>query len=440
VNLLYNTVFIICLAIYLPLFIPVLCLSKKRRKTVLQRLGIVLPYFQNVQKGKPGAKKKPIWIHALSVGEVVAAEPLVKEISRRYEDRMIVFSVSTKTGFEVATSLLKPHVKCIFYFPYDLFFSVKRLIERVSPGFFILVESDIWPNFMCEMKRRNIKVAFVNARISNRSFWGYKRFSPIMKTVFNSFSVVCAQSAEDAERLIVLGVPSERMAVTGNVKFDQEFDPINKEDIENQKRLLKVLPFQTILLAGSTHAGEEVILLDALSKLKKQFPGLVLIIAPRDTERAGIVLNISRSKGFSTVFSEKPDKTGRSSGPDVIVVDVIGKLRKLYALADIAFVGGSLVKRGGHNPLEPAAYAKPILFGECMSDFKEISEMLLGSGGAIKVFDSTSIHDTVAMLVKDPKKAEKIGKHAKTTFRENDGAVNRTLEAVEQLASLQYTV
>ncbi len=426
-NILYNTIFMISLAIYLPLFIPTLFLSEKRRKTVLQRLGIILPSFQDSQKKRSGVHRKAIWIHALSVGEVISAEPLVKEICRRYEDQMIVFSVSTKTGFEVADSLLKNYVKDVFYFPYDLVFSVKRIIERVSPGFVIIVESDIWPNFMYEMKRRKIKVAFANARISKRSFSGYKQFSPILKKMFNSFSAVCAQSAEDAERLMLLGVPSERMVVTGNVKFDQEFNPIKKEEIEKQKQLLNVHPFQTILLAGSTHLGEEVILLDALSKLKKQFSDLVLMIAPRDVERAETVLKISRSKGFSTFFLEKPNKGSGVSDPDVIVVDVLGILRKLYALADVAFIGGSLVNRGGHNPLEPAAYAKPVLFGEYMSDFKEISEMMVESGGAIKVSDSISIQDTVTMLIKDKKRARKIGEQARTLFIENKGAVDRTL-------------
>ncbi len=432
-NILYNTIFIIVLVISLPLFIPILLLSKKRRKSVLQRLGIVLPSSLILQNGMHRSKRGLIWIHALSVGEVISAEPLVKEIYNRFEDKRIVVSVSTITGYEVADSRLRQYVKDLFYFPYDFIFSVKRVMERVSPGFVIIVESDIWPNFMYEIKKRKIKVAFANARISKRSFSGYKRFSPIMKNVFNSFSTVCAQSTEDAERLIILGVPSERVVVTGNVKFDQEFELIDKREIETQKQQLQIQPFQRILLAGSTHVGEEIILLDALSKLKKLFPDLVLIIAPRDIKRAGTIMNISRSKGFSTFLLEKPWRDSRIADTDVIVVDVIGKLKNLYALADIAFIGGSLVSSGGHNPLEPAAHAKPILFGKYMSDFKEISEMLIESGGAIKVFDSISIHDTVTMLIKDNEKAKKIGKEANTIFRENKGAVNRTLEAIGQL-------
>lgn len=428
---LYNTMVAVGLAIYLPLLMPILLLSKKRRKTVLQRLGFTLQSHEKRRKGEEG--KNPIWIHALSVGEVISAEPLVRRCHDRCNDRPIVFSSSTLTGFNTASALLRPHVNQVFYFPYDLPFSVKWVVRKISPGFVVIVESDLWPNFMQELNRRQIKAVFVNARISKRSFSGYKRLGSIMRPVFSSFAAVCAQSKEDRNRLLLLGVPEKNIVITGNLKFDQNVDSVPKETIDLLKQRLKIQSFQSILLAGSTHAGEELILLDAFAKLKQHFPELVLIIAPRNVERAGAVLKLASSKGFSCYLSEKLSGKIELSGPDVIVVEVMGVLKKLYALADIAFIGGSLVNKGGHNPLEAAAYAKPILFGECMSDFKEISQMLVSSGGAQVVRDSDNIYDAVNKFLNDKRKAQKAGALAEVVFAENKGAVNKTLSVIERL-------
>ena len=433
----YNILFVLFFTVGLPLTVPVVLASKKRRKTVLQRLGLA-PLHKRMQKKSPySPDKKPIWVHALSVGEVISSVPLVKEVKKLYRDRKIVFSVSTKTGFEIADKLLKENVNGLFFFPYDFIFSVKRIIGKVDPAVVIMVETDIWPNFLFEMKKRNVPVVLVNARLSKKSFSGYRKLLFFTKPVFTTFSKICAQTAEDASRFSLLGVPKEKIKTTGNLKFDQTYEPVPGKKIENLRRSMNICPGQKVLLAGSTHKGEESILTDAFLRAKKDFPDLLLVIAPRDPERAGYVCKIFESAGFYSVLMKNVQKTGPDKKVDVIVVDTIGILRNLYALAEIAFVGGSLVKSGGHNPLEPAAFSKPVIFGRDMSNFSQISDMLVQSDGAIQVDDADGIYRTCAMLLKDGIKAQKIGENAFKVFCSNRGAAAKTLTVIEAVIPAQ---
>ncbi len=427
--LLYNMLLVIGITIGLPLIIPLVLTSDKRRKTILHRLGISpLPkaISQNrLQKGN----NRPIWIHALSVGEVVSAVPLIKKIKSCFKHQDIVFSASTKTGFEIANNLLKGNVDSIFFFPYDLLVSVKHIAAKVEPAIVIIVESDIWPNFMFEMKRRNVPVILVNARLSKKSYFGYKRFLFFSKRLFLSFSKICVQSSEDAHRFSLLGIPPGRITITGNIKFDQQYDFAGRKELNKLRQSLLVKPSQQILLAGSTHSGEEAILLDAFSRLKKKYLDLILIIVPRNPDRAASVCRICKSAGFFAVTMS--DLEEKKPEPDVIVVDRIGILKMLYAIADIAFVGGSLVKCGGHNPLEPAAFSRPIIFGTDMSDFADISDMLVESGGAISVNDAEGIYNIVLELLTDNQKAGEMGSMAFKVFNANKGAVKKTLNVIK---------
>ena len=414
-----------------PLIIPLVLATDKRRKTVLHRLGL-MPLPKAISQNRSQKRdNRPIWIHALSVGEVLSAVPLIKELKSCFKHQDIVFSASTKTGFEIANNLLKGNVDSIFFFPYDLLVSVKHIAAKVEPAIVIIVESDIWPNFLFEMKRRNVPVILVNARLSKKSYFGYKRFLFFSKRLFLSFSKICVQSSEDAYRFSLLGIPSGRITVTGNIKFDQQYDFAGREEIEKLRQSLLVKPSQKILLAGSTHYGEEAILLDAFSRLKKKYPDLILIIVPRNPDRAKSVCRICKSAGlFAVTMSELEEKKPE---PDVIVVDRIGILKMLYATADIAFVGGSLVRCGGHNPLEPAAFSRPIIFGPNMSDFADISDMLIRSDGAISVQDAEGIYNIVSELLTDNQKAGEMGSMAFKVFNANKGAVKKTLNIIEDV-------
>ena len=426
---LYNILLAAGIAIGFPLIIPLVLTSDKRRKTVLHRLGLSsLPKAISQNKSQK-RDSRPIWIHALSVGEVLSAVPLIKELKSCFKHQDIVFSASTKTGFEIASNLLKENVDSIFFFPYDLLISVKHIATKVEPAIVIIVESDIWPNFLFEMKRRNVPVILVNARLSKKSYFGYKRFLFFSKRLFLSFSKICVQSSEDAHRFSLLGIPPGRITITGNIKFDQQYDFAGREEIDKLRQSLLIKPSQKILLAGSTHCGEEAILLDSFSRLKKKYPDLILVIVPRNPDRAGSVCRICKSAGlFAVTMSELEEK---KPGPDVIVVDRIGILKMLYATADIAFVGGSLVRCGGHNPLEPAAFSRPIIFGPNMSDFADISDMLVESGGAISVNDAEGIYNIVSELLTDNQKAGEMGSMAFKVFNANKGAVDKTLNVIE---------
>jgi 3-deoxy-D-manno-octulosonic-acid transferase len=241
----------------------------------------------------------------------------------------------------------------------------------------------------------------------------------------------------DAERFRHLSIPLNKITITGNVKFDQTYDPITKEEIERLRQWMNIQPGQKIFVAGSTHKGEELILSNAFSKIKKSFEDYLLIIAPRNMERTGSVYRIFKAAGFSVVRLKEINKGAPSKGFEVIVIDEIGLLRRLYAFAEITFVGGSLAPFGGHNPLEPAAFSKPILFGPDMSDFEDISEKLLASEGAIRVKDVQSLYQATEMLISDRKKAQEMGANAYQVYNTNQGAAKRTLNVLAEYISIK---
>ena len=428
--ILYNSFFFIGLVLGFPFIIPIVLLSAKRRKTVLQRLGLA-HRTEGIKKNishKPD--RKPIWVHALSVGEVISAVPFVRELKNSFRNKDIFFSVSTLTGFEIADSYVKEYVDQIFFFPYDLVFSVKHIARKIDPGIVIIVETDIWPNFLFEMKKRNVPVFLVNTRLSKKSFSGYKRIRCFMEAIFLTFSKICTQSSEDAQRFKHLGVPDNKIITTGNFKFDQVYDLMSETQINNLKRSINILPMQKIILAGSTHKGEESIILNAFSEIAAIYSDLVLIVAPRDPRRAESVCSIFVSAGFSAITLKNINRIRQEETVKVIVVDAIGILTKLYAVADIAFVGGSLVNCGGHNPLEPAAMSKPIIFGPYMSDFAEVSKMLVESEGAVRIQNAESLYETFASLLGNRTKCQNMGRRAFQVYSANSGAVNKTLDVL----------
>ena len=429
---LYNILLFIVIVLGFPLIVPAILISDKRRKTVFQRLGLVSIPTGVRENRRHSTDQKPIWIHALSVGEVLSAVPLIKEISTRFDHRKVFVSVSTKTGFEIASKHFSKITDAVFYYPYDLIFSVKHIVGKVDPALVVIVESDIWPNFLFEMRKRNVPVVLVNARLSKRSLRGYQRFKFFAKPLFLFFAHICTQSLEDARRFKTLDLPSGRITVTGNIKFEQEYNSLPVAEIENLRRQLQVQSSQKILLAGSTHKGEEEILLEAFGRMKREFEDLLLIVAPRNPERAGSVQRIFQSVGLAAVLMKSLERMTPANRHDVLVVDTIGVLKSLYALADIAFVGGSLVNCGGHNPLEPAVFSRPILFGYDMSDFAEIADMLVAESGAVRVRDAESLYHSASKLLKDDQKAKEMGQRALKVFADNKGAVDKTLKVLEE--------
>ena len=428
---LYNILLFIVMTFGLPLIIPMVLISDKRRKTVLQRLGIARLPRELTRSRSDTSKEKRVWIHALSVGEVLSSVPLVNRLKECSISGDIVFSASTKTGFDIANQYLTDSVHSIFYFPYDLTFSIKHILQIVDPTVMVIVETDIWPNFLFEMKKHQVPVILVNARLSKKSFFGYKRFRFFTKQVFLNFFHICTQSLKDAERFQELGVPFDRITISGNVKFDVIHQIQSLEETESLRQSMHIQNSRKVFVAGSTHPGEESILLDAFSKIKQHDDDLLLIVAPRNPERAGSVFRIFDSAGYSVCPMRELKKISPGKKLDVIIIDTIGLLKKLYAISDVAFVGGSLVNCGGHNPLEPAAFSKPIIFGHDMSDFADISRKLLDAGGAVRVKNTKDLYNALVSLMGNDKKAMEMGRNALGVLTANKGAVEKTIQVIK---------
>ncbi len=427
-TLFYHAVLLAALMFFSPVILPLVLTSKKRRRTVLQRLALVgLPESEGACDKKNG-DEKPVWIHALSVGETIASVELLKKLRRDMPHAKLYFSTSTATGFDEASKALSGVVDRVFFYPYDFLFAVRKVLRRICPSAFILIESDIWPTFLSELEKAKIPAVLVNGRLSPASYAGYKRLSFLMKPVFNAFRAVCAQSEEQGARFESIGVAREKIKVTGSIKFDRKITVPDESSRIALKKSLGAGGNRKILLAGSTHPGEESVLLEAFGILKPDFPDLTLVLVPRDHERADEVLRLALEAGYKA----KKMSRNESDETEVLVVDAMGVLASLYSVADVAFVGGSLAAFGGHNPLEPAAFAKPILFGPDMSDFPEISRMLLDAKGAVRVRNARQFAETVSMLLTDQKKAEKIGRNAFDLFHSNQGAVDRTAAVIAE--------
>ncbi len=402
-----------------------LLFSKKRRSTVLYRLGIKAYY--NKQRS---TDKKTVWIHALSVGEVISAIPLVKGIRENFDDIEIFFSASTKTGFETVNKRLKGYVKFVFYSPYDFIFSVKKALDNIRPTAVFIVESDIWPNFLFELNKRRIFTMLINARLSKRSYLGYKKMHFIFRHIFSSFSTICTQSEEDAQKFLSIGVPFKKVKVTGNLKFDQKYEQLTKIEKETLKKSLGIGNRKKIIIAGSTHDGEERTLLNVFARLKQKNRfnnSLVLIIVPRNCNRAKNVKRLAISLGF-TVNLVKSMKKKQSIESEIVIVGIMDILTELYNISDIAFVGGSLVNCGGHNPLEPAAFAKPVIFGADMSDFLESSELLEKQSGAIRVHNESELYEALKEFIENKNHVLNTGSNAFAVFSSNTGAVEKVLK------------
>ncbi len=422
----YNVIVTMVLAVMLPFF-PVMALfSEKRRATLLPRLGI----FTGIKKQRTASKR--IWIHALSVGEVRSAKPLVNALKGR--DREIVFTASTLTGFNTARELFldgdTPLVDQLAYFPFDFFGSVNRVCSRIAPDMVVIVETDLWPNFLWQMKSRKIPVFLVNARLSQRSFKGYHRFRIFLGPLFSLFSRILVQTDLDARRFEELGVDKERISRCGNIKFDQEPPRVARERISEFRERLGHKGGNKIFLAGSTHPGEEQMLVDLFLRLKPRHPDLAMVVVPRDPKRAEQVRGLFSAGGVDARFFSALDTLDGTRVTDIVVVDTMGALAWLYAVCDIAFIGGSLVDFGGHNPLEAAAFAKPVLFGSHMADFALVASLMTESDGAFMVSGLEELMGKTEQLLDDPVLAEKTGKRAAGVFYENQGAVERTVSLI----------
>ncbi|MBU2490791.1 MAG: 3-deoxy-D-manno-octulosonic acid transferase [Proteobacteria bacterium] len=410
---LYNLILVLGAVLALPLVLALWLVSEKRRKSLPSRLG-----FQDLS-ALDRLDERPVWVHALSVGEMNAAAPLVRALAARPGPPVVV-SASTRTGMRRARELFPGTVAAVFYFPLDLPLVASRMVRRVAPARFVLVETDLWPNFLAALSRQGVPAVLVNGRLSDKSFAGYCRARFLMGPLFAGFAGVGAATQAEAQRFTALGAGPVR--VTGNLKFDAARPPESGPPPGLEGRPLVV--------AGSTHAGEEEVLARILPDLKRRFSA-ALVVAPRDPVRARKVVRVFTDQGL---LAEVLSRAGETPGLDVVVVDRMGVLAGLYGTGRACFVGGSLVAEGGHNPLEPAAAGRPVVFGPHMEDFREIANTLEDRGAALRVRDGEALAEALAGFLAHPEKADAMGENGLGFVEENRGAVSRTLALLDEVA------
>ncbi len=400
-------------------------LRRRYRESLPERFGLFRRPIS-----LPDSCPAVIWIHAVSVGEVVAVTPLVKALRRSFPAAGLVVSTITETGQATARRNL-PEADALLYFPLDLPWVVGKFIRRVRPSLFVFVETEIWPNFLCTLARRGIPAVLVNGRISRKSFQGYKWLSFFFRRVLAGVVVFSVRTETDRSRLIDLGLDAERVVTTGNMKYDQAVQEA-AAPVRQIRMDLKLPEGCRLIVAGSTHEGEEEALADCYRRLSAENPDIRMMIAPRHLERVEDVEKVLRARGLSSVRKTKIQSGDPSGIPPgaVILLDTLGELQQMYRGADLAFVGGSLVPIGGHNVMEAAAWARPVLFGPYMENFADIAALLVERGGAQRVSDAPDLCHQISRLLQDPLAADEMGRRAKEVILQQRGAVERNLELI----------
>lgn len=425
--LLYSAATLIALVALSPYFLYQAIRHKKYVGSLGERLGI-LPVTLNLDN------EPSIWIHAVSVGEVLSTRPVIEELRKRYPSLRLFLSTTTRSGQQLARRNVTD-VDGIFYFPFDWPFTVRRTLATIKPRLFVMVENEIWPTMLRECRKQGVKTIVINGRISSRSFPRYRVIKPFFKRVLSDVDRFCVQGEETAARLVALGADRSRMTITGSLKFDAlNAAPLPGRGPTRVLRFFRMSPNRPVLIAGSTMRGEDEAVIRAFNRVRTTAAGAnaLLIIAARHPERFGDVERLCKSEGLATMRrSDLPiDAEPRC---DAVILDTIGELAHLYQIATAVFVGGSLVPAGGHNILEPALYGKSIVFGPHMENFNEIAETFLTNRAAIQVHTARELESTIVALMGDPVRRARLGAAARALVDANRGATDRTLEVIADL-------
>lgn len=412
---------------------PYFLVQGLRRGKYLHSLWERMGYLSTDVASTAGHEGGTIWIHVVSVGEALAALPLAQALKQRFPGRRLVVSTTTATGQRLARERMNM-ADAVFYFPLDWAGPVRRVFRAVNPALVIILETEIWPNFLREARHRDVPVVFLNARISERSFRRYrwlKRVVPgFLARVLSDGEMFLAQSSDDAQRLSELGAPEERLEVLGNLKYDLDppdlggFGAWFAEQVRGQERW-------PLLVAGSVVADEEEQVLAAYDIVQRQWRRALLVLAPRKPERFDMAAQIAADDGWKVVRrSEMKLDVPLAEDAEVLLLDSIGELAGLYSLADAVFIGGSLVPVGGHNILEPAWFAKPPVFGPYMENFRGMAAQFVSAGAAVQVKSGESLGKAWAQLIGDPTRSDKMGRAARALVERNRGATARSMERV----------
>jgi 3-deoxy-D-manno-octulosonic-acid transferase len=427
VYLLYSITALLVAVALSPYFLYQALRHKKYIGSLGQRLGY-LPVSFNLDADES------IWIHAVSVGEVMAARPVISALRTQYPALRLFLSTTTLTGQQIARRSVSD-VDGVFYFPFDWTVTVRRTLRLVKPKLFIMVETEIWPNVLRECRRQGVRTVMVNGRLSARSLARYRLIRPFFRRVLADVDRFCVQGEETARRLIALGADASRITVTGSLKFDSVNPAANPgRGRERVLRFFRIAPGRPVLVAGSTMKGEEEGVIRTFNRLRSSasMPNALLVLAARHPERFGEVERLCRQEGLATVRRTEL-RIDAEPRADAVIVDTIGELPQLYQIATVVFVGGSLVPAGGHNILEPAIHGKPIVFGPHMQNFAEITASFLAHGAAIQVRSERELEDVVEALMADPVRRAKLGAAARALIAANRGATEKTLVVIAGL-------
>jgi 3-deoxy-D-manno-octulosonic-acid transferase len=376
--------------------------------------------------------RRSIWVHAVSVGEFKAVEPLLERLRRQFPDRTLVVSTTTPAGQEVARERrnIVDHICC---FPIDLPWCVRRAVNRIDPETVIIAETEIWPNFLRACRERGVRVLMINGRISDKSFGRYKRVRRWLVRVLDDYSIIGMQSETDRKRIEALGANPQKVRVFGNLKYDVT---LASPSLDSSLASL-LADWKQVWIAASTMSGEEESVLNAFRQVRKTHPDLRLVVAPRHPDRFNSVYEILKGSGLEVMRRSEIGVESRKEGPaaSILLLDTIGELAAVFQYATLVFVGGSLAATGGHNILEPARYGKPVVFGLHMENFRDIARLFLDAKAAIQVQTAEQLAGAVSDLLSNPERASQLGRNAAAVVQQNTGATDRVLQVLEPLGA-----
>ncbi len=425
-QLLYNIAAIIIVILIIPMFM----VRSVREKGFVERIRQSLGFFPEHALDKV-EKKDCIWVHAASVGEIVATSPLIKEFRKEFPKSPILVSVVTTSGYEMANRIIKD-ADAIIYFPLDLPWLAGHVLRRIRPRVFLPVETELWPNFLRTARKIHVPVMMVNGRISDKSVKQYKHLHSLLRNMIGTVKLFAMQSPIDAEYIMRLGAPQELVTVTGNTKFDQTYTDVSPEEKQKIIEEMGLSKNDGIFLAGSTHRGEEEAVLQAFKAVRETHPHARLVIAPRELLRTMEVVHLCRKAGFSVTTRTKLQNEAPQD-EDIVILDTIGELGKVYSIGDVVFVGGSLVPHGGHNILEPAAHGKAIIVGSHMFNFKDTYALFKNRDACLTVKNSEELAKQVTRLFDEPEHRHRMEEETRAIVRENKGASRKSAILLHQM-------
>lgn len=421
---LYNILLLLFLLIYLPSSLFKDPLLRKYRVRWRERLGL---YPSNLPR--EWGESRPLWVHAVSVGEMMAASPLITELMKQLPEKEICLSSVTATGNRVAAQKF-PQVGALLFFPLDFRWIVRRSLRQIKPRAVLLTETELWPHFLRACSEMGIPCILINGRISQGSFRRYHWIRPFFRRMVKDMPLFCMQTEADRSRILALGAAPGRVQWTGNLKFDQYIQEERGDPRPGLLQELRIGEKVPIFIAGSTHPGEEEAAIQAFIAAKEEIADLVFILAPRHPERLPEVERLLGQSGLPWIRRSliRPPEARQK---DVILLDTMGELGRIYSLGTVVFVGGSLAPIGGHNILEPAFYGRPILFGPHMENFEEIAGLFRSGGGGMEVHGGAELSRGLLWLLRHLPEAEAMGERGRSILRQHQGAVHRTLDLLK---------